>query len=218
MLGQATSNLDSQDSPRPKLGKSHHLPFYSVLCGCPHNPHPNDLGVPKLSKLGFPQVWGLKTLCEKLGFRWGLKQSCSPCWELSNDMLFVTCTQRNQVDSWLLVVGSQIANLTFDPSFGHNLCFRCSNGQCEPNLDIYVPRFFQWYEEIFNPLSFDPCNYLLKIWESIRTLTPKVGVALVVWGFIPSHFSHSGKSQCDSWASLLARNLASLLLWSRAQD
>jgi hypothetical protein len=36
-------------------------------------------------------------------------------------------------------------------------------------------------------MSFDPCNYSLKIQESIGSQTPKVGVHLVVWGFIPSH-------------------------------
>jgi hypothetical protein len=37
-------------------------------------------------------------------------------------------------------------------------------------------------------MSFDPCNRPLKIQESIETPTPKVGVDLGVWGFIPSHF------------------------------
>ncbi len=36
-------------------------------------------------------------------------------------------------------------------------------------------------------MNFDPYNRLLKIWESIGTPTPKVGVHLGVWGFIPSH-------------------------------
>jgi hypothetical protein len=36
-------------------------------------------------------------------------------------------------------------------------------------------------------MAFDPCNRSLKIWESIETLTPKVGAHLGVWGFIPSH-------------------------------
>jgi hypothetical protein len=34
----------------------------------------------------------------------------------------------------------------------------------------------------------NPFNCFLKIWEFIRTLTPKVGVHLGVWRFIPSHF------------------------------
>jgi len=45
-------------------------------------------------------------------------------------------------DSQLLVVGSQIDNLILDLSFGHNLCFECPNGSCDPILDIYIPRVF----------------------------------------------------------------------------
>jgi hypothetical protein len=102
-------------------------------------------------------------------------------------MLYDTCTQGNGGDSQLLVVGGQIANLIPGPSFSHNLCFKCSNGSCELILDIFVPRDFQWYRELFNPMGFDPWNYSLKIQKSIGTPTPKVGVHLDVWGFIPSH-------------------------------
>ncbi len=86
------------------------------------------------------------------------------------------------------MVGSQIGNLTPDLSFDHNLCFKYPNGSYKPILDIYVPRYFQWYKEFFNPMSFDPYNYPLKIQESIGTPTPKVGVHLWVWRFIPSHY------------------------------
>jgi hypothetical protein len=36
-------------------------------------------------------------------------------------------------------------------------------------------------------MSFDPYNRFLKIGDSIETPTPKMGVHLGVWGFIPSH-------------------------------
>jgi hypothetical protein len=36
-------------------------------------------------------------------------------------------------------------------------------------------------------MNFDPFNHALKIRESIKTQTPKVGVHLGVWGFIPSY-------------------------------
>jgi hypothetical protein len=85
------------------------------------------------------------------------------------------------------MVGNQIGNLTPGSSFGHNLCFKYPNGSCKPILDIYVPRALQWYKEIFNPMGFDAFNFSLKIWESIRTPTPKVGGHLGVWRFIPSH-------------------------------
>jgi hypothetical protein len=107
-------------------------------------------------------------------------------------MSHVLCSQVFRVDSRLLVVRSQNwqtpENSTPDPSFGHNLCFRCPNEQCEPILDNYASRSFQWYKERHNPLRFDPCNRSLKFWEFTETPSPKVGVALGVWGFSPSHF------------------------------
>ncbi len=52
----------------------------------------------------------------------------------------------NQGDYQLLVVGSQIANLTLGLSFGHNFGFKYSNGMCKPILDMLVPKKFQWYK------------------------------------------------------------------------
>jgi hypothetical protein len=82
-------------------------------------------------------------------------------------MSHIAYTQGNQVDSQRLVVKSQIANLTPDLSFSHNLCFRCPNGQCEPILDIYASIDFQCYKKKFEAMNFDPCNRVLKIWKSI---------------------------------------------------
>jgi hypothetical protein len=93
----------------------------------------------------------------------------------------------NQNNYWLLVVGSQIGTLTLGPSFGHNLCYKYSNGSYEPILNIFILRTFQWYKELFNPMSFDPWNPYLKIWNSIRILTPQLEVHLGMCGFIPSH-------------------------------
>ncbi len=150
------------------------------------------LGLPngsfEIPKVGIPATLGPITLCANLRLGWGLKQSYSCHRELSNDMSHATYTQGNWVDSWLLVIGSQIANLTFDFSFGHNLCFRCPNGSCKPILNVHGSIFFQWYKELFNPLGFDLCNHFLNIWESTGTRTPKVEAPLGVWGFIPSHF------------------------------
>ncbi len=86
------------------------------------------------------------------------------------------------------MVGSQTVNLTFSPSFGHNFCFKCPNGSCEPILNIYVSIAFQWFEELFEPLCFDPCNHSLNLRESIGIPTPNMGVHMGVWGFFPSHF------------------------------
>ncbi len=167
--------------------------------------------VPKFPKLGLSQLCEAITLCADLRLTWVLKQSCNHCQELSNGMSHATCTQGNRGDSWFLVVGSQIVKLTHDPSFGHNFCFRCPNGSCDPIFNIYVPRSLQWYKEVLNPMGFDLCNHSLKIRESIGTPTLKVGVHLRVWRF-NSHtlpYSQPARSmKCDSQASLLACTLA----------
>ncbi len=137
------------------------------------------MGVPKLPKLGLPRLWSPIILCINLWLNWGLKKSYSPRQEIFNGMSHATCMQVNQVDSWLLM---------FDPSFDHNLCFKCPNGWYEPILDIYISIYFQWYKKILNPLGFGPCNRLLNIWKSTDTPTPKVEAPLGVWGFVPSHF------------------------------
>jgi hypothetical protein len=103
-------------------------------------------------------------------------------------MWHATCTKGNWGDSQLLVVRSQIANLIHGLYFGHNLCFKYPNGSCKPILDIYAPKHFQWYKELFNPMSFDLCDCFMKISESIGIPIPKVGTHLGVWKFIPSHF------------------------------
>jgi len=99
------------------------------------------------------------------------------------------------------VVKNQIANLTPGLCFGHNLCIRCPNGSCKLVTDIYVPRSFQWCKEHLNPMSFDPCNRPLKIWESIGTITPKMGVHL---GSVRLHsltfFCTFRSVKCDSRA------------------
>jgi hypothetical protein len=57
-------------------------------------------------------------------------------------------------------------------------------------------------------MYFDPYNRSLKIQESIKTLTPKMGAHLGMQRFIK--FSYIPRSmRCDSWASLLACILAS---------
>jgi len=120
-----------------------HLPPYSILCAWPQDPHPNvilshdsQMGVPKFPQLGLLQLWWPIILRADLWLIWGLKKSCSPFQDISNGMSQDTYMLGNRGDSWLLVVESQIANLTLRPSFGHILCLKCPNGSCEPILDI----------------------------------------------------------------------------------
>jgi len=57
-------------------------------------------------------------------------------------------------------------------------------------------------------MGFDPCNYSLKIWESIETPTPKVGVHSGAWKFILS-LSYTPESiKCVPRASFLSYTLA----------
>jgi hypothetical protein len=137
-------------------------------------------------------------------------------------MWHVVCNDVNWVDFQLFLVRSQTDTLTPDPSFGHNLWFRCLNEQYEPILYIYVPRSFQWYKQPHKPLSFDPWNRTLKFQDSTRTPSPKVGVALGVWMFIPSHsltLSYIPRSMwCDSWASSWFAPLRPLCVNSRASS
>ncbi len=114
---------------------------YSILCASPWGPHPNDIlsldsqvWVSKLPKLGLPWLWGPIISRVDLVLRWDLKESCSPHQDLSNGMSHVTCTQVNQVDSWLLVVGSEIVNSTPGLSFGHKLGFSCTNGSLQAHF------------------------------------------------------------------------------------
>jgi hypothetical protein len=136
------------------------------------------MGISKFPKLGLPRLWGPITLCADFWLKWGLKQSCSPHQKKFNGMWHATCTQGNRVDSWLLVVRNQTANLTPDLSFGHNLCSKCPNESCDPILDIYVSIALQWYKGLFNPLGFDPCNCSLKIQKSTRTPNSQSGSSI----------------------------------------
>jgi hypothetical protein len=212
-------NLDTQDSPRPELEGSHHLPPYSILYTSPWGPHPNgflsrdsQMGLPKFSQLGLPLLWRRITSCVDLWSRWSLKQSCTPLQKLSNGMLHVAWTQGNQVYSRLLMVRSQTTNLTLNLFFGYNLCFRCLNGQCEPIFYIYASISFQWYKHLFQEMSFDPCNCALKIWESIWDSNSQHGSLLGCEGSCPHTFCTLENLWCDSRVSLLACNLATLCL------
>jgi hypothetical protein len=172
VLGQPQATLDSQDSPRPGLGGSHHLPPYSILYASPRHMHPNGFlsrdsqgGVRKLSRFGLLPLCDIITLCQDLRLGWGLKQTCSSHQEFFNSVPHSTCTHQGWVNSRLLVVGNQTANLTPDLSFCHNLCCKCPNGSCKPIFDIYISKSFQWYKERHNVRCFDPCNRALKFWE-----------------------------------------------------
>jgi hypothetical protein len=98
---------------------------------------------PECVPIGLPGLWTAITPRPDLRLRRGLNRSCSPRRELSNAVSHSRSARREQVDSRLLVVGSQTASLTPGPSFAHNLGCKCPNDQCEAILDIYTSRPFQ---------------------------------------------------------------------------
>jgi hypothetical protein len=199
VLGQATGNLGLIRLTIARIrGKPPPSP-YSILYVFPRHLHPNDFlsrdsqgGVPKLSRFGLRGLCEFITLCFRLG--WGLKQTDSSPWDLSNGVSHSTCTHQGWFDSRLLVVESQIDNLTLEPSFCHNLCCRCPNGSCEAIFYICALIDFQWYKERLKAMCFNSCNWTLKFWESHRTpkspfwecechphTLPKVGLRQIDW-------------------------------------
>ncbi len=136
------------------------------------------LGLPKWSpeivSAGLPELWTAITPDCRVRLQWGLNQSCSPCQDLFNAMSHSQIGCRQEVDSRLLVVGSQIASLTPGTSFAHNVGFRCPNDQCEAIFDIYVSIPFQWHQEHLNARCFGPFCQALNIRESRRTPNPQL--------------------------------------------
>ncbi len=73
VLGQATGNTNSPDSPWPGLEGSHHLPPYSIIYIIPPHLHPNGTfsrdsqnGIPKLSRFGLSGFWAFIISCSNL--------------------------------------------------------------------------------------------------------------------------------------------------------
>ncbi len=205
MLRQARATLDSQNSPRPRLRGSHHLPPYSILCTFPQ--HPNGFlsqdsqgGVPKLPKFTLLPFCVIIILRSNFQLGWILKKSCNSSLELFNGVLHSTYTHKGRVDSRLFM-----DNLTPGLSFCHNLCCRCPNGSYKLILDIYTSIIFQWYKNLFNARCFDPCNCSLKFWEF--QWTPKFPFGecesssslLQDWGYdILPHVSHIDMAMANS--------------------
>ncbi len=165
--------MDHKTHHGPNSGVSHHLIPYSILCDSPRHPRPN-VTFSRDSQVGVPGLWEFITPDCKIWSWWGLNQTCSPRWDLSNYVSHSQFGGREEVDSRLLVVESQIANLTPDPSFAHNLGCRCPNDQCKAIFYIYASRPFQWHQEHLNARCFGPFWRTLNIRESQRTPNPQL--------------------------------------------
>jgi hypothetical protein len=186
--------LGCWDKPRALLDhKTHHGPdsgeattFPRIVFSVPHfgdyiqmalfpgTPKLESRNCPETVPGGVPGLWALITPDFQVWSRQGLNQTCSPRRDLSNALLHFPFGGWEEVDSRLLVVGSQTASLTPGPSFAHNLGERCPNGQCQAIFDIYASRPFQRHQEHLNARCFGPCCWTLNIWESRRTPSPQL--------------------------------------------
>jgi len=179
MLGQATGTLDHKTHHGPDSGEATTFPHivfsapphrgYIQMALFPGTPKLESRNCPEIVQVGVPGLWELITPDCEVWLQRGLKQSCSPRWDLFNDISHSQFGGREEVDSRLLVVESQTANLTPGPYFAHNLGCRCPNDQCEGILDIYTSRPFQRHQEHPNARCFGLCCRTLNIRESRRT-------------------------------------------------
>jgi hypothetical protein len=147
---------------------------YIQMALFPETPKLESRNCLEIVPVGVLGLWELITFDYRVGSQWGLNQSCNPRRDLFNDVSHSQIRCREEVDSRLLVVGSQTASLTPDPSFAHNLGCKCPNGQCEAIFDIYASRPFQWHQEYLNAKCFGPCCRNLNILESRRIPSPQL--------------------------------------------
>jgi hypothetical protein len=83
----------------------------------PGTPEMESRNCPECVLVGLPGLWTAITPRRDFGLQRGLKQSFSPQRELSNAVSHSRSARREQVDSRLLVVGSQTPSLTPGPFF-----------------------------------------------------------------------------------------------------
>jgi hypothetical protein len=153
VLGQATGIWTHLTHHGPDSGEATTFPLivffaalrrgYIQMAFFPGTPKLESRNCPEIVPIGVLGLWELISPDCQVRLERGLNQCCSSPRGLSNAMSHFRCRCRKKVDSRLLVVRSQIGNLTPGPSFAHNLDFRCLNGQCEASLDIYTSRPFQ---------------------------------------------------------------------------
>jgi hypothetical protein len=193
-VGTSHGHFGPRDTPRPEPREyaTTILPIvYSVTLSGTHarmslfpgTPGLESRNCPETVPGGVPRLWELITPNCGVWSQRGLNQTCSPRRDLSNDVLHSRFVGQKEVDSRLLVVRSQTANLTPGPSFAHNLGYRCPNGQCEAIFYIYASRTFQWHQEHLNARCFGPFCRAMNIRESRRTSNPHF---FQVLGFTPT--------------------------------
>jgi hypothetical protein len=122
VLGQATGIWTHLTHHGPDSGEATTFPpivfsaafrrDYIQMALFPGTPKLESRNCPEIVPVGVPGLWELITPDCRVGSRRGLNQSCSPRWDLFNDMLHSQIECREEVDSRLLVVRSQTTSLT----------------------------------------------------------------------------------------------------------
>jgi hypothetical protein len=130
------------------FGRRHHSLPYSILYDYLQGLHPNDIfhgfpsQSPKIGTLVVPKLWMLISSSNQVYFEHVKVITYSLQNDIFNEVFHypigddLTPTPRG------FVVGSQIGNLTLDPSFDHNSCISGVNGQCKGTLGIYTLKSF----------------------------------------------------------------------------
>ncbi len=152
VLGLATGTSDHKTHHGPDSGEATTFPHivysatrdggYIQMAQIPGTPKLESRNCHEIVPVGVLGLWALTTPDSRIRPRRGLNQSCSPRRDLFNAVSHSRIGHRKEVDSGLLVIGSQTASLTPGLTFAHNLCCRCLNDQCEAIFDIYVSRPF----------------------------------------------------------------------------
>jgi hypothetical protein len=147
------------------------------------------LGLPKWSleivSTGLSELWTAITLDCRVRSRQGLNQSYSPHWDLSNTMLHTQIGCQEEVDSWLLVVGSQIVNLTPSPSFAHNL-------GCDVQMANARPFSIFTFQDLSNDTKNTPMWGVLGLVVELRTFESPEGFQIPnfsKWWASPPHLA-----------------------------
>jgi hypothetical protein len=130
-------------------------------------------GSPKIPKVEIPATLGFITLYVNLPLRWGLKKSCSFHRELSNSMSHATCRHGNQGDSWLLMVGSQIVNLTFALLLAITCVWSFQIGHASPFETSTLQEFFHDIKNVSIQWVLTPTIFLWRFRSPLGLQFPK---------------------------------------------
>ncbi len=123
------ANTNSQYSPWLELGGTHHLPPYSILCAQPRGQHPNVI----LSLDSHLRLLKVRTFVILKAHNFVCKPSINVRFKEKLQLLSRAFQQYVACHLHASKLGRFV---TPDPSFGHNLYFKYSNGSYKPILDI----------------------------------------------------------------------------------